>query len=368
MHIVKKLLIVFIIIASFVIIYRLLKQNSEVKEQIDKQIMEVKKEGFVAQVNDPATPATPVNDPAIKAETAMLDKAASDLGREMLLKPIPKKFLDFPLREFMIKSSYNSAIIGETASTEAIDFVLKRGCRLIDFEIHTRNLEMAKETEFVSYSHGASLKTGLTLTLEKAMMFVAANAFSALSPLPDDPIFIHLRFKNHSKEIFTRASNAITTIFGERLYRKPLTGSTPINEIMGKVVIILDAKSSPNYEKQANCDGVGLGCTPYTEYVGLVSGTADLPKYTYDDYYELTSAPIMVSQSNRTDNMRFIMITPPDSSGNINMLPDVDNLKKLPIQMMLVPFYKQNDKLKKYEEIFNKCKSAFCPLGTFIRE
>jgi uncharacterized membrane protein YdjX (TVP38/TMEM64 family) len=60
MHIVKKLLIVFIIIASFVIIYRLLKQNSEVKEQIDKQIMEVKKEGFVAQVNDPAIPAIPM--------------------------------------------------------------------------------------------------------------------------------------------------------------------------------------------------------------------------------------------------------------------------------------------------------------------
>lgn len=361
MHILKKLLILIIVVASFVIIYSLLKQNSEVKEQIGKQIMDVKKEGF----------QDPVKDPATKAETEILEKSASDLGRELTLKPVSKKYLDFPLREFMVKSSYNSAIINKTASTDAINFVLKRGCRLVDFEIHTRKLEKAKETEFVTYSNDPeymSIKTGLTLTLEKALLFVASNAFSALSPLPDDPIFIHLRFKNNSKETFNRTSKAITTIFGDRIYKKPVNGSTRIKEIMGKVVIILDAISSHDYENQANCTGNELGCIPYTEYVGLVSGTVNLPKYSYLEYYDLTSAPVMVDKTNRTDVSRFIMITPSDIDGSIEMLPDVDNLKQLPVQMLLVPFYKQTEELKKYEEIFNKCGSAFCPMGPFIRE
>lgn len=372
MHIIKKLLILLIIVASFVIIYRLLKQNSEVKEQIEKQIAGLKIEGF-AQI-DPAPqvgdPAPQVGDPAVKEEVEILNNEASSLGRELTLKPVSEKYSNFPLREFMIKSSFNSAIIDKTASTDAIDFVLKRGCRLIDFEIHTRNLTNAKETEFVSYSDDPkyeSIETGLTLTLEKALLFVAANAFSGLSPLPNDPIFIQLRIKNNSKEIFNRTSKSITTIFGDRLYKKPVNGSTPIKEIMGKVVIILDAMSSRNYENEAKCFENELNCIPYTEYVGLVSGTADLPKYSYTDYYELTSGPVMVSNTGRTDISRFMMITPPEIGGDKVSIPNINNLKRLPVQMMLVPFYKQTEDLKKYEEIFNKCQSAFCPLGPFIR-
>ena len=361
MHIFKKLLILLIIVVSFVIIHKLLKQNSEVKDQIEKQIADVKKEGFVTQ-----------KDPTIKAEVEILNNSASSLGRELTLKPISEKYLDFPLREFMVKSSHNSAIIDNSASTDAIDFVLKRGCRLIDFEIYTRKLEMTKETEFVSYSHDTdhkSIKTGLTLTLEKALLFVAANAFSGLSPLPDDPLFIQLRIKNNSYESFNRTSKAITKIFGDRLYTKSVTGSTPIKELKGKVIIILDAISSRDYENQANCpaDDSKLGCIPYTKYVGLVSGTVDLPKYSYTEYYELTSAPIMFDKSNRTDTSRFIMVTPPEIGGNTNLMPDIKDLKRLPVQMLLVPFYKQTEELKKYEGIFNKCESAFCPLGPFIR-
>lgn len=364
MHMIKKLLILIIVLVSFVIIYRLTKENAEVKAQIEKQITGLKKEGFAT--------ATQVKDPATKAEAEMLDSSASALGRELTLQTVSNKYLDFPLREFMIKSSYNSAIIGKTASTDAIDFVLKRGCRLIDFEIHTRNLKNSKDTEFVSYSDDQdhkSINTGLTLTLEKALLFVAANAFSGISPLPDDPIFIQLRIKNNSKETFDRTSKAITAIFGDRLYKKPVSGSTPIKEIMGKVVIVLDAISSRNYEKQANCAGEGtnIGCIPYTQYVALVSGTVDLPKYSYTDFYDLTAPPIMVDKSDRTDISRFIMVTPPDVGGSIDALPDIDNLKRLPVQMLLVPFYKQTDELKKYENIFNICKSAFCPLGPFIR-
>jgi hypothetical protein len=367
MHIVKKLLIVLIIVASFVIIYRLLKENTDFKTQIDKQLSEPKKEGFAA--------ASKVGDPASKAEAEKLNNEATALGRELTLSTVSKKYLDFPLREFMIKSSYNSAIINKTASTDAIEFVLSRGCRLVDFEIYTRNFENAKDTEFVSYSDDPDdpkhlkINTGLTLTLEKAMLFVAANAFSALSPLPNDPIFIHLRFKDNSAEAYNRTSKMLINTFGDRLYKNPVTGSTPIKEIMGKVVIIFDAMSSPKYYKFSTCsaEGTDLNCVPFSQYVALISGTADLPKYSYTSYYDLTQTPLMVSSTERTDVMRFIMVTPPDVGGKHATIPSKSDLLKLPVQMLLMQFHKQTEQLKKYEKMFNDCKSAFCPLGPFIR-
>lgn len=362
MNIVKKLLIVLIIIVSFVIIHRLLKQNSEVKEQIGKQVVNLKKEGFVAAAGDQAS----------KTEAENLNNEASALGRELTLSTVSERYLDFPLREFMIKSSYNSAIINKTASTDALDFTLKRGCRLVDFEIYTRNFDLTKETEFISYSDDPdylTINTGLTLTLERAMTFVAANAFSALSPLPNDPIFIHLRFKNNSREAYNRTSKILQSIFGERIYKKTVTGSTPIKEIMGKVVIIFDALSSPEYYKLSACspEGADLNCVPFSQYVGLVSGTVDLPRYSYTEYYDLTQTPLMVASTDRTDVMRFIMVTPPEIGGSRATIPGKNDLLNLPVQMLLMQFYKQSEELKKYEEIFNNCKSAFCPLGPFIR-
>lgn len=339
-----------------------MKESTEVKNQIDKQLSETKKEGFSTAL--------------IKEESENLNSEATALGRELTLKPVSKKYLDFPLREFMIKSSYNSAIINKTASTEAIEFVLSRGCRLVDFEIYTRNLENAKDTEFVSYSNDPDdpdrlkINTGLTLTLENAMLFVAANAFSGLSPLPNDPLFIHLRFKNNSREAYMRTAKMLQNIFGERLHKNPVTGSIPISEVMGKVVIVLDAKSSPEYYKLSECSskGTDLNCVPFSQYIGLVSGTADLPKYSYTDFFDLSQTPLMVNPTDRTDVNRFLMVTPPEIGGNYATIPSKSDLLKLPVQMLLVPFYKQNDKLKEYEKIFNKCQSAFCPLGPFIRK
>ena len=43
--------------------------------------------------------------------------------------------LNLPLREYCIKSSYNTALSGKYVSTDMIKYVLTRGCRFLDFEI-----------------------------------------------------------------------------------------------------------------------------------------------------------------------------------------------------------------------------------------
>ncbi len=349
MHIVKKLMILVIVLASFAIIYQLVRENSIIKNQLS----EIKYESFETE---------------IKKETNALQEDAMKQGLELTVKPIREKAeqLKFPLREFMIKSSYNSAIVNKTASREAIEFVLGRGCRLLDFEIYTRD-----NKEYVSYSDDPeyrSLQTELTLTFENAMAAVAANAFSPPSPAPTDPLFIHLRIKNNSNDAYKRLSKTINDVFGKKLYAGSVNGSTPIGSLVEKVVVVLDAMSAPDYDRYSRCSNTELDCVPFTERIGLISGTVDLPKYSYTDYFDLAQTHISVDfNTDRTDVKTFIMVTPPEIGGDQVTFPNEAAMLRLPVQMLLVPFYRQNEALKKYEETFNNCGSSFCALGPIFR-
>lgn len=351
MHIVKKLMILVIVVVSFVIIYQLVRENTIMRNQM----AEMKYETFQTE---------------IQKESTELNKDAKDQGLELNIKPISEKTkqLDFILREFMIKSSYNSAIIDKTASREAIEFVLGRGCRLLDFEIYTRD-----EKEYVSYSNDKdyrTLQTELTLTFEKAMTAVAANAFSPPSPAPapTDPLFIHLRIKNHSKTAYKRISKIIRDVFGNKLYTDSVNGSTPIRKLIGKVVIIIDAMSAPDYYKYSKCLDTELDCVPLSDLVKLVSGTVDLPKYSFTHYSDLAQTQISIDdKTDKTNIKTFIMATPPEIGGDLVSFPDKAALLRLPVQMLLVPFYKQTEDLKKYEAIFNESGSSFCALGPMFR-
>lgn len=338
-------MILVIVVVSFVIIYQLIRENTIMRNQV--------LESFESEIQN---------------ESTGLIKDAKDQGLELTVKPLSEKSnqLNFPLREFIIKSSYNSAIIDKTVSREAIEFVLGRGCRLLDFEIYTRD-----DKEYVSYSNDREyreLQTELTLTFEKAMSAVAANAFSPPSPAPTDPLIIHLRIKNHSSASYKRMSKIIRDVFGNKLYADSVNGSTPIGKLIEKVVIIVDAMSAPDYYRYSKCSETELDCVPLTDIVKLVSGTVELPKYSYTNYSNLAQTQISVDfNTDRTNVKTFIMSTPPEIGGDFVSFPDKAALLQLPVQMLLVPFYKQNENLKKYEEIFNECGSSFCALGPMFR-
>lgn len=359
MHPVKKGLILVIIIASFVIIYNLFTQNEIIKIEINKQIKNLNKEGFQATTT------------TVQNEMKELRESAEQKGLALTIKPIDEKYMNYPLREFMIKSSHNSAIIDKTASSDAIAFVLERGCRLLDFEIYTRKMPNGKDVDYVSYSEDPEyrkIETGLTLTLENALNAVAANAFSPPSPAPGDPLFIQLRIKNNSNAAYSRISTMIDKILDKRVYKIPVNGSTPLKDINGKVVIILDVLSAPDYNRYSKCLSSDLGCIELKTQIAMLSGNTDLPKYSYMHYYDLVQIPIMVTpNSDRTDVKTFIMVAPIDMGSNNMTFPNEDALLRLPVQMLLVPFYKQTDDLKKYEAKFNTFNSSFCPIGPVQR-
>ena len=354
MHIIKKLMILVIMMITGYVVYGLFQKNADIKKQIEN---EIKKNEFEEFSNLTAA-----------KDMSKLNDEASAAGLGLNINAVPEGQYNFPIKEFIIKSSYNSAIVGGSANKEAIKFVLNRGCRVLDFEIYTRRDDKDFEREYISFSEDPqykSIKTDLDLSMDDAFTTVIGNAFTS-APAPKDPLFIHLRIKNHSRDAYKRIVKSLETNFGSKLYNKKVNGSTKIGDLMDKIVIILDTTSAPDYDKYGKCQSVdGPDCVPFYVYVQLRSGMVDFPKYSYIDYDTLISSPISIADDGRTDMKSFYMVTPPQV-GNVEA-PTVMELAKQPCQMVLMKFYNQTPALKNYEKVFNKCNSSFCPISTLIK-
>jgi hypothetical protein len=362
MNIIMKLLILVIIFITGYVVYGLFQKNADIKKQMEQEIEQNENHSLEEFSNLTAA-----------KDVSKLNDEASALGVGLNIQSVPEGHYNFPIKEFVIKSSYNSAIVGGSASKEAIKFVLKRGCRVLDFEIYTRRDDKDFEREYISYSEDPqykSINTDLDLSMEDAFTTVIGNAFASESsvPAPKDPLFVHLRIKNHSRDAYKRIVKSLETNFGSKLYDKKVNGSTRIGDLMDKIVVILDTTSAPDYDNYGSClKSDGTDCVPFSVYIQLRSGMVDFPKYSYIDYGSscMISSPISISDDGRTDMKSFYMVTPPQV-GNVEA-PTVAELAKQPCQMVLMKFYNQTPALKSYEKIFNNCESSFCLISSLIK-
>jgi len=334
MHLAKKFLILVIILVAFFIIYNLLKtrQTNKLNYAKEKQAL---KEGF--------------------------ESPGVSIGS------LPPKYLALPIREFIVKSSYNSAINEKSVADKAqIQKVLERGCRLIDFEIYTRN-----NIEYVSYSEDPEYQSMDTknesdgrLSLANAFTTTIGYAFTQPSPSPNDPLFVMLRIKNNSAEAYSRIATLIENNFKNKLYKGEVNRETLLNDIMGKVIIILDTTSSPDYEKIIKCPSTP--CFKLSDYVNMEAGSIQFQKYTYANLDTLPRKSVMPDANGlKTDIVSFKMITP----AQIDQLkpPDPEDiLFKLYPQFLLYKFYKNSDELIAYENVFNESQSSFVPVSVFV--
>ena len=358
MHPFKKVLILVIILLTFFIIYNLLMSRKEIqiqgqKEQNQLQERELKegfgqgKEGFGQGKEDDEV------------------KNMKNTG-PISITSIPPKYMDLPIREFIVKSSYNSALSGQYAGKEPIRVVLERGCRLLDFEIYTRD-----SIEYVSYSGDPEFKSmdtenevGKRLSLGDAFNTVIGYSFTAPAPSPNDPLFISLRIKNNSSEAYSRIAMLIENAFPNRLFKGDVNSGTPLSELMGKVVIILDKTSSPDYKNYIKCES--SKCFKLDNYINIESGTISLPKYTYSDLVTLSPKIVTTSQVGlRTDIDSFMMVTPLQVDQIKPPTPKKAFSTWHP-QFLLYKFYKPSEELTEYEKIFNSYQCSFVPISRIV--
>ena len=196
------------------------------------------------------------------------------------------------LRNFVIKSSFNSAYTGGYMNLDMIKYVLRRGCRYLNFQVFIKD-----NTPIVAYSQddmdNSFTSTPPALSLGGVFSTINMNAFNEHSPNPNDPIFIHLQIMSSLPTANSMIAQSIDASFDDNLYKNPTTGNavpislnTQMNNLKGKVVILADTSRLSSSPAPAS---ENQGAMKLQNYVNLFVGENNVRLYTDN---QLTAQPI----------------------------------------------------------------------------
>jgi hypothetical protein len=193
----------------------------------------------------------------------------SSSAKESGISTVVDAMLDKPLREFVIKSSYNTAVSGNFVTLDMVKYVIGRGCRFLDFELFYNS---NTNDVFVAYSMDSTYRTiqgDSSLSLVSVFTRVMGSAFNADSPNPNDPLFIQLRVKTTSNKIFPAIADDINKVLKPKLYQGTINNKTTLNELMGKVIIVMDKTINQNYYTDNGCVNDGTQCEDIKKYITI---------------------------------------------------------------------------------------------------
>ena len=189
------------------------------------------------------------------------------------------------LNQYMIMASLDSAYDGSTISLKQLKSVISTGCRFFDFQVFLDESFSKFNRPYVGYSTDSDYKTiqGINsdpkkrVTLSKILSTTVASCFSTDAPNVMDPVFIHLRIKSKNTEIYGQIATDIQDTISSRLYRDTetnqitmVTKDTPLKNIMGKVIIIVDHLLAPDYTKHQYC--ADKSCVNLANFTHVESG------------------------------------------------------------------------------------------------
>jgi len=272
------------------------------------------------------------------------------------------------LKDYIVKSSYNSAVTGKYVNIDMVKYLLKRGVRLLDFEVMLIN-----DTPMITYTDDSSLETintDNTLLLDNVFSMIVSNAFVQPTPNVKDPLFIHLRIKSKpgSNKLYRLIAKSIDSTLRDKLYNGSITKNTNMSDIMGKIVIIVDKTLNREYKQISSCSPSEKGCYNLNKYVKLESGSDLLFLHRYNELLNLSQDIIRVEDKchicTSTTNMRMVL---PDTINKNTKNPNIDEfILNYGSQFVLYKFYSKDEELEKYEKLFNDNKGGIVPLAYSI--
>tara|TARA_Y100000992_G_scaffold172953_1_gene116575 strand:- start:11808 stop:12995 length:1188 start_codon:yes stop_codon:yes gene_type:complete len=226
---------------------------------------------------------------------------------------------DTRLRDVYVKASYNSCSAGnykdDWVSTCALNEVLKRGCRFVDFELYSINHEPAVATSTSTDYY--TKETWNSVPFSAVAKLIKNNAFSQDHvPNPTDPLLVHLRFKSNDILMYNKLADVTKTHLDTFLLDNKYScgyageGSSPANVLdatfssnvlKNKVIILVDGASNSTYAG-----------TDFNEFVNLSTSCSSTP--TIMEYRNFTA---QTSEDNET-------LTDMSKSGMLIVLPDLN--------------------------------------------
>jgi hypothetical protein len=268
-----------------------------------------------------------------------------------------------PIKEYCIKASYNSACSGTYIGTDVLKYVLSRGCRYLDLEVY-----LVDNVPYVGFSTNKSnthqnITTSTTITLNDALTTINVFGFSSPSPNPTDPLFINIRMQSCGDDPITSGmykyvAGDIMNTLSPKLLNKKITGDTSISEIMNKIVIVIDVKSSSTYNKEPLLE----------KLVNMESGGNTLRTEIYSQMERYTISPPVIEKDGISNVVFFREVHPggvDNTDGKSN--PDYSKfIKDFGVQIITNRFYINDVCLKEYEAFFDKFETAFVPFNRAI--
>lgn len=346
----RKVLIVIIVLLFIYIIWNFLRKR--VKRTVASNTTESFTESFTS-------------DPAAVSEVTSITNS-----NPVKLNGLSKNFADQPLRQYVIKGAYNSAVSGNYVSTDMIKYVLSRGCRFLDFEVFLIPDDKGKPVAQVAYSTDSTfntIETNNSILLDDALTSVVTNAFTNPSPNGSDPLFINLRIKSTDSSIYNLVATSVDFHLKTSLYKGQVTNNTKMSDIMGKTVLLMDKTVNRSYASDSDCSRSNSSskCYDLTKYINMESGGDNLFLQKYSDLLNQNTIQInILDKCDRcTDITNMRLVVPDDTQSNPIIDPFITDFGA---QIVPNRFYKLDTGLKKYEIMFDTNKCAIIPLAYAI--
>jgi len=257
----------------------------------------------------------------LTTKESQMDTIVSKYSYNAVIEPT-KNFL--PFNETFIKAAYDAANTGSYLNADMIPFLLRRGCRYLDFRVQL--IPNDKNVPDYYVSNNGKIDDSLQLI----------TVLTALQKEPiDDPIIVKLRIIGNDTINQSILSGSINDILAKRIYNSAFTPNTNLNACKGKIVVLVE-----NNQRMFHWRNKLL---------------IPLDKIHTDSYSEMSS----MLKPNRAFTPKAVNIVEPDGTYDNMIVRTVVSYK---YQISPFQFYNKDDALDAYENLFNHFQSAFVSL------
>lgn len=388
------IIIILVFLLSCLVIFKLLNQRNEIKneyilEKEEQKKMKLQKslEGLSILSSDKTTEskaiATQINN-QIKSSPTITTQNQNNT---------------YTLNEMSVFSSWNTACSGTFVSTDQIVNVLASGCRMVHFTISNYNNKPTIFGDFIDSKNGVLLQDALQICMDKAFSYLITlktNSGDENVNLTNfkDPLLIMLSFKyfsrddienynktmaedsnkilanpNYTADFFDKCAGIVDTVFNNRLYNNGngtainINQNIQKNQINEKIIIITDLTGLNQDQFQF------LKTSNLKSYSNLVCGTnTGITIYPFKDL----SLQNIFTSNNNCKNSNFIMAVPVSDDDNNSTLinPTRDGFMNCSFyqncQFIPIVFYSSD--FKNIMQFFQENNSAFVSFKTINNE
>lgn len=294
-----------------------------------------------------------------------------------------------PLREYFVKSSFNSAHngVGFDVSTNTLGQRISEGYRFLDLNVYCAS----GENLYVGFAKDNNPTMNNTnLPFEMAIQYIQQNAFSKKSLLPASvpslienyssyPLFVHIRVyraPDSKVDVISKVAKVLNALNYPQFLRdendKPIqiNGCTPLNKLMGKMIFTLDILNITQIYAPTATPGADYVPAETIESIRsfvnmLTGGNTCLAFYDYNDAQIVSKTKKLRNVSNLKTNAQYMFIAFPNPINAAN--PDsykfvLDNsIQFIPMRAYLSD--SASKCLANYIKVFDDLKKPFVPLN-----